>query len=102
MIKFPEQQDLIESVYLDITDKPLPEKLVQSTRYIHFKTIAQGGKALIQSCKDLHLGRIICYKQLKPEFAGDLVEQRRFPSGSENQRDSSTPKYSANLRARSR
>jgi|TARA_B110000977_G_scaffold88305_1_gene117355 serine/threonine protein kinase len=78
VIKFPEQQDLIESVYLDITDKPLPEKLVQSTRYIHFKTIAQGGKALIQSCKDLHLGRIICYKQLKPEFAGDLVEQQRF------------------------
>ncbi|MDG1204502.1 MAG: serine/threonine-protein kinase [Pseudomonadales bacterium] len=78
MIKFPEQQDLVESVYLDITDKPLPEKLVQSTRYIHFKTIAQGGKALIQSCKDLHLGRIICYKQLRPEFAGDWFEQQRF------------------------
>lgn len=78
MIKFPEQQDLIESVYLDFTDKPLPEKLVQSTRYIHFKTIAHGGKALIQSCKDLHLGRIVCYKQLKPEFAEDSVEQLRF------------------------
>jgi len=49
-----------------------------NTRYIYFKEIAQGGKCLIQSCKDLHLGRIICYKTLRPELADDPYEQELF------------------------
>ncbi|MEM7543549.1 MAG: serine/threonine-protein kinase [Pseudomonadota bacterium] len=65
-------------VYLESTDAPLPEKINQSTRYIHFKTIARGGKAIIQSCKDLHLQRTVCYKKLKPELADDPIEQQRF------------------------
>lgn len=65
-------------LYLEDTDKPLPEKINPATRYIHFKTIAQGGKAVIQSCRDLHLGRVICFKQLKAEFKDDPVEQVRF------------------------
>ncbi len=65
-------------LFLEDTDKPLPEKINPATRYIHFKTIARGGKAIIQSCRDLHLGRTVCYKQLKPEFQSDEVEQVRF------------------------
>ena len=65
-------------VYLENTDKELPLKLNQNTRYAYFKTIAKGGKALIQSCKDLHLSRTICYKKLLPEFADDPIEQKRF------------------------
>jgi serine/threonine-protein kinase len=37
-----------------------------------------GGKAIIQSCKDLHLSRTICYKKLRPEFADVPIEQKRF------------------------
>lgn len=65
-------------IYLEDTDKELPLKLNQNTRYAYFKTIAKGGKALIQSCKDLHLSRTICYKKLLPEFADDPIEQKRF------------------------
>lgn len=79
MTRFPEPpDDDYALVYLENTDKALPEKLNQSTRYAYFKTIARGGKAIIQSCKDLHLSRVICYKKLKPEFADDPIEQRRF------------------------
>ena len=45
---------------------------------MYFKTIARGGKCLIQSCKDLHLGRIVCYKTLHAEIADDDFEQKRF------------------------
>ncbi|MDA1076438.1 MAG: serine/threonine-protein kinase [Proteobacteria bacterium] len=65
-------------VTLEDTDKALPEIITQSTRYLYFKTIARGGKSIIQSCKDNHLGRVICYKSLRPEFADDRVEQTRF------------------------
>lgn len=79
MPRIPEKpQDGYESIYLDDTDRPLPEKINQSTRYIHFKTIATGGKSIIQSCRDLHLARVVCYKRLKPEFENDPTEQRRF------------------------
>ena len=65
-------------VYLDDTDKPLPQRIHAHTRYAYFKTIARGGRSVIQSCKDLHLMRTVCYKTLKPEFADDPAAQRRF------------------------
>ncbi len=77
-MKFPEQKQDYASVYLEDTDKALPEKININTRYAYFKTIAKGGKCLIQSCKDLHLSRVICYKSLLPEFADDPIEQQRF------------------------
>lgn len=77
-MKFPETKQDYASVYLEDTDKALPEKINIHTRYAYFKTIARGGKCLIQSCKDLHLSRVICYKTLLPEFADDRIEQRRF------------------------
>jgi eukaryotic-like serine/threonine-protein kinase len=79
MTTFPEPpKDEYAIIYLENTDKELPEKLNPSTRYAYFKTIAKGGKALVQSCKDLHLSRIVCYKKLLPEFADDPIEQKRF------------------------
>ena len=60
------------------TDRPLPRRLDPKTRYAYYKTIARGGRSIIQSCKDLHLMRVVCYKSLKPEFADDAIEQRRF------------------------
>ena len=79
MPRIPEKPfDDYESIYLEETDRPLPEKINPSTRYIHFKTIAQGGKCIIQSCRDLHLGRVICHKKLRPELENDTIEQRRF------------------------
>ena len=79
MPRFPElPSDDYAAIYLEDTDRPLPEILNPGTRYTHFKTIAKGGKSIIQSCKDRYLARVICYKKLKPEFAEDPVEQTRF------------------------
>lgn len=66
------------NVYKEDTDRPLPEKIDHNLRYAFFTTIAKGGKSLIKSCKDMHLGRFVCYKTLKPEFADDPVEQQRL------------------------
>ncbi|MDA1372535.1 MAG: serine/threonine-protein kinase [Proteobacteria bacterium] len=78
MLNFPEPPKNYSSVFLDDTDKPLPEKIDPRMRYAFFSTIAKGGKSLIKSCKDLHLSRFICYKSLKPEFADDETEQKRL------------------------
>lgn len=79
MTTFPEPPiDEYDIVYLENTDKELPLKINQNTRYAYFKTIAKGGKAVIQSCKDLHLSRTICFKKLHAEFADNPIEQKRF------------------------
>ncbi|MFK7913327.1 MAG: serine/threonine protein kinase [Pseudomonadales bacterium] len=79
MTAFPQPpDDSYAVIYLEDSDKPLPEKINQNTRYAYFKTIARGGKSIIQSCKDMHLGRLVCYKQLRPEFENNAIEQRRF------------------------
>ena len=53
-------------------------KITNNTRYVFFKQIALGGKCVIQSCKDLNLGRIVCYKTLRPEFVDDPYENKLF------------------------
>ena len=53
-------------------------RIKNNTRYIYFKQIALGGKCVIQSCKDLNLGRVVCYKTLRSEFADDPLENELF------------------------
>ena len=78
-MKFPQPtQDDVQTVYLEETDKPLPETLNPKTRYAFFSTMVQGGKSIIQSCRDLHLGRVICHKSLRKEFWDDEIEQQRL------------------------
>ncbi len=77
-MQFPQPKKDEASVYLEDTDKALPSKIDARTRYAFFKTIARGGKSIIQSCKDLHLSRIICYKELRKEIADNEIEQQRF------------------------
>ncbi len=72
--KLPDQPNL----FIEQTDKALALKPDPNFRYAYFKTIAKGGKSLIQSCKDLYLNREIAYKTLLPEFADDEIEQKRF------------------------
>lgn len=76
--RFPQAEDDYPVVTLEDTDKPLPKSINPHTRYAYFKTIARGGRSIIQSCKDLHLMRVVCYKTLKPEFAENADHQRRF------------------------
>jgi len=73
-LKLPDNPTL----FAEQTDKALADKLDANFRYAYFKTIAKGGKSLIQSCKDMHLNRVIAYKSLLPEFADDEIEQKRL------------------------
>lgn len=78
MLKFPEAPDDLAKIYLEDADRPLPEVLNPRTRYRFLSTVAKGGKCLIQSCLDMHLGRIVAHKQLRTEFQDDPIEQRRL------------------------
>lgn len=73
-LKLPDEPKL----FIEQTDAELAQKPDPNFRYAYFKTVAKGGKSLIQSCKDLHLNREICYKTLLPEFADDAIEQKRL------------------------
>ncbi len=76
---FPKPQDKYPVLYLKDTDIALPQHVVNNKmRYAYFKTIAKGGKCIIQSCKDFHLSRVVAYKSLRPELADDPYENQRF------------------------
>ena len=78
-MKFPPlPKNTFATLYTEDTDRPLATKLGESTRYAYFKTIARGGRSIIQTCKDLRLSRVICYKTLRPEFADNPIDQHRF------------------------
>jgi serine/threonine-protein kinase len=78
MLKFQQPPKEQTSVYLEDTDKPLPEVINPSTRYMLMGEIAKGGKSVIMSCKDLHLSRVVAYKTLRPEFVDDEIENTRL------------------------
>ncbi len=76
---FPHPQDKYPVVHIEDTDLDLPSHVRNTDmRYTQFKTIAKGGKCLIQSCKDYHLSRVVAYKSLRKEIADDPFEQKRF------------------------
>lgn len=78
MLTFKQQPKEYSDVFLEDTDKPLPEVLNPNTRYIFLSTIAKGGKSIIKSCRDMHLNRVVAYKSLRPEFIDDEIETIRL------------------------
>jgi len=78
MLKFQQAAKEYDHVFLEDTDKPLPEKLNPNTRYMFLSTVAKGGKSLIKSCKDMHLNRVVAYKTLRAEFENDATENTRL------------------------
>ena len=66
---FPHPQDKYPVVHTEDTDLDLPSHVRNADmRYSQFKTIAKGGKCLIQSCRDYHLSRVVAYKSLLKEI----------------------------------
>lgn len=78
MLKFQQPPKDYSQVFLEDTDQPLPEKLDPNTRYMFLGMIAKGGKSVIQSCKDMHLNRVVAYKTLRAEFVDDEIENTRL------------------------
>ena len=79
-LTYGQSTDDQQIIYREDTDGTLSSdaQLKNNMRYLYFTKIAQGGKCLIQSCKDLHLGRVVCHKTLHREFADDPEERRLF------------------------
>ena len=78
MLKFQEPPKEYGDVFLEDTDRPLPEVLNPNTRYMFLGQVAKGGKSLIKSCKDMHLNRVVAYKTLRSEFLDDEIEKTRL------------------------
>lgn len=78
MLKFQQPPKDYGVVYLEDTDRPLPEVLNPNTRYVFLSTLAKGGKSIISTCRDMHLSRVVVYKSLRQEFVDDPIEQRRL------------------------
>jgi len=78
MTIFKEPPKEYSDVFIEDTDRPLPDVLNPNTRYMFLSTVAKGGKSIIKSCKDLHLNRVVAYKSLRPEFQNDKTEITRL------------------------
>ncbi len=78
MLKFQQPPKEQTDVFIEDTDRPLPEVLNPNTRYMFLGEIAKGGKSIIMSCKDLHLSRVVAYKSLRAEFIDDEIENTRL------------------------
>ncbi|MGB1110720.1 MAG: serine/threonine protein kinase [Gammaproteobacteria bacterium] len=78
MLTFQQPPKDYSAVYMEETDKPLPETLNPNTRYVFLSTLAKGGKCIIRTCRDMHLSRVVVYKSLRPELVNDPVEQVRL------------------------
>ena len=78
MSRYPTRETAYPRVSIEDTDDSLSQHPDSRMRYAYFKTIAKGGTCIISSCKDLHLMRTICYKELRSELAADPIQQQRF------------------------
>ncbi len=79
MSEFPKfSQSDYPILYLEQTDKDLVKTLDPNLRYAYFKTIAKGGKSLIRSFKDMHLGSLVCYNLFLHAFSDRSFQQDRL------------------------
>lgn len=78
MLKFSQSSDESRDIFLEDTDRPLPDTLNPNTRYMFLKTLAKGGKSVISTVRDRHLSRVVVYKSLRSEFIDDPIENRRL------------------------
>ena len=74
-----ETRDPYPRIVLASTDPDLPAQLpVGVDKYIDFEPMARGIKTELRSCWDCVMGRKVAMKTLRPEFADDAGERRRF------------------------
>ena len=74
-----QEQDIYPKILLAGTDPDLPDVPPEGfAKYMHFREMARGIKAVLYSCWDTMMGRSVAMKTLLPEFALDKRERRRF------------------------
>jgi len=66
-------------ITLQDTDGQLPRYFSNGyRRYTEFQPLAKGGAAILQTCKDNNLGRIVVMKTLHPHLASHDYQRARF------------------------
>lgn len=68
-----------DNITLTDTDKDLPKHVKNGfMRYRDFKPLTQGGEAILRTCLDENLGRVVVMKTLQPQFQNLDTYQKRF------------------------
>lgn len=62
----------------EIEATPPPAVSNTFAKYVSFRPMTSGGKAILRVCKDTNLGREVVIKQLRPEFKDDVRELKRL------------------------
>ncbi len=65
---------------LQSVDEELPAgaRNRHKSRYAYFETVSNGARSIVQTCRDLHLGRTVCYKSLAPHLSTNPLQQKLF------------------------
>lgn len=67
------------TITLTETDRDLPQHIKNGfMRYRDFKPLTQGGEAMLQTCLDENLGRVVVMKTLLPQLQNLEVYRKRF------------------------
>ena len=73
------EQDRVKMVMVaDIEGQPPNRISNEFGKYCDFRSLTQGGKATLSSCKDTNLGRRVVLKMLRKELRDNPVELRRL------------------------
>ena len=68
-----------KNIALSETDKELPKHVKNGfMRYRDFQPLTQGGEAILRTCVDENLGRVVVMKTLQPQFQNLETYQKRF------------------------
>ena len=67
------------NIALSETDRDLPKHVKNGfMRYRDFQPLTQGGEAILRTCVDENLGRVVVMKTLQPQFQNLQTYQKRF------------------------
>lgn len=70
---------MTKNIALSETDRDLPKHVKNGfMRYRDFQPLTQGGEAILQTCVDENLGRVVVMKTLQPQFQNLETYQKRF------------------------
>ena len=68
-----------KNIALSETDRDLPRHVKNGfMRYRDFQPLTQGGEAILRTCVDENLGRVVVMKTLQPQFQNLETYQKRF------------------------
>ncbi len=70
---------MTKNIAMSETDRDLPKHVKNGfMRYRDFEPLTQGGEAILRTCVDENLGRLVVIKTLQPQYQNLATYQKRF------------------------